>query len=228
MTERSVGKVGGGHLGELLVREGVITTEQLQQALGELEEKGGRLSVHLISLGFITEKQLVGFLAHQYNVLPVNLSEATIDSEVIKLVPRKVCEKHSVIPVDIAGSALIVAMCDPSNIFAIDDIKFLTGYNVEVVVAKESDIRAAIEKHYGPLPVTVVLINVINGRQKTHTFRLTAPGDSVQLIVGGTLTGSTRGRKEATSEEDQQDLAPQELPLPTFEEVMSDIDDRLF
>ncbi|MCC7380234.1 MAG: type IV-A pilus assembly ATPase PilB [Deltaproteobacteria bacterium] len=138
-----------GRLGELLVRENLISLQQLQQAQEEQRKSGGRLGYNLTKLGYIEENELTQFLSKQYGVPAINLSEFEIDQEVIRLVPREVAEKHQVIPVNRAGASLIVAMADPSNIFAIDDLKFLTGYNIEVVVASDGAIRDSIEKYYG-------------------------------------------------------------------------------
>jgi type IV pilus assembly protein PilB len=140
---------GAGRLGELLVRENLITLQQLQAAQEQQRKTGGRLGFNLTKLGYIEESELTAFLSKQYGVPSINLSEFEIDPEVIKLVPLEVAEKHQVIPVNRAGASLIVAMADPSNIFAIDDLKFLTGYNIEVVVASDGAIRESIEKYYG-------------------------------------------------------------------------------
>ena len=135
-------------LGELLVKEKLITSEQLQKALEEQRRTGGRLGYNLTKLGFISETDLTNFLSRQYGVPSINLSEFEIDPTVVKLIPEDVVQKYQVMPINRAGSTLIVAMSDPSNIFAVDDIKFLTGYNVEVVVASEGAIKAAIDKYY--------------------------------------------------------------------------------
>src|SRR3954453_18192303 len=139
-----------GRLGELLVRENLISLQQLQKAQDEQKKAGGRIGYHLTKLGFIEESELTNFLSKQYGVPSINLKEFDIDGEVVKLVPKEVAEKHQCIPVNRAGASLIVAMSDPSNIFAIDDIKFLTGYNIEVVVASEGAIKTAIERYYSP------------------------------------------------------------------------------
>lgn len=135
-------------LGELLVRENLISLQQLQHAQEKQRQEGGKLGYHLTKLGYIEESELTQFLSKQYGVPAINLSEFEIDPEVIQLIPRDVAEKHQLIPVNRAGASLIVAMSDPSNIFAIDDVKFLTGYNIEVVVAAEAAIQTAIEKYY--------------------------------------------------------------------------------
>jgi len=135
-------------LGELLVREELITPLQLQQAMEETKKHGGRLGAELAKLGFLEENELTAFLSKQYGVPAIDLREFDIDNETIALIPREVVHKHKVIPVNRTGSTLIVAMADPSNIFAVDDIKFLTGYNVEVVVASEDALEEAEEKYY--------------------------------------------------------------------------------
>jgi len=139
---------GSGRLGELLLREKLITPLQLQQAIEEQKTVGGRLGYQLTKMGFIEENELTAFLSKQYGVPSIDLNEFDIEPDIIKLIPKEVVLKHQVIPVNRTGSTLIVAMADPSNIFAIDDIKFLTGYNVEVVVASEQAIEAAVEKYY--------------------------------------------------------------------------------
>ncbi|MDP8254582.1 MAG: type IV-A pilus assembly ATPase PilB [Candidatus Alcyoniella australis] len=135
-------------LGELLVQEDLISPEQLETALAEQKVSGGRLSYHLSKLGYLEESELADILSKQYGVPSINLSEFEIDPEVIKLIPREVVEKYKVIPISRADSSLIVAMVDPSNILAIDDIKFLTGYNIEAVVATEDSIVSAIDRYY--------------------------------------------------------------------------------
>jgi type IV pilus assembly protein PilB len=137
-----------GRLGELLVRENLISVQQLRKAQEEQQKTGTRIGTALIKVGAIEESKLTDFLSKQYGVPAINLKEFDIDPEIIKLVPKDVAEKHLVLPVNRAGSSLIVAMCDPSNIYAVDDLKFLTGYNIEPVVASEPAIREAIEKYH--------------------------------------------------------------------------------
>ncbi len=137
-----------GRLGELLVRENLISVQQLRKAQEEQQKTGTRIGTALIKVGAIEESKLTDFLSKQYGVPAINLKEFDVEPEIIKLVPKDVAEKHLVIPVNRAGSALIVAMCDPSNIYAVDDLKFLTGYNIEAVVASEPAIREAIERYY--------------------------------------------------------------------------------
>ena len=137
-----------GRLGELLVRENLISVQQLRKAQEEQQKTGTRIGTALIKVGAIEETKLTDFLSKQYGVPAINLKEFDVEPDIIKLVPKDVAEKHLVVPVNRAGSALIVAMCDPSNIYAVDDLKFLTGYNIEPVVASEPAIREAIERYY--------------------------------------------------------------------------------
>ncbi len=138
-----------GRLGELLVRESVISAGDLRKAQEEQRKEGGRLGSSLVKLGMIEESELTSFLSKQYGVPAINLAEFDIDKDVINLVPRDVAEKHNLVPFNRSGSTISVAMSDPSNIFAIDDIKFITGYNVEVMVASEQAIKDAVERYYG-------------------------------------------------------------------------------
>jgi type IV pilus assembly protein PilB len=135
-------------IGELLVKENLLSAEQLRKAREETRTKGGRLGAQITQLGFLDENELTDFVAKQYGVPSINLDEFEIEAAVIQLIPEEVAVKHTVIPVNRAGSTLILATADPSNIFALDDIKFLTGYNIQPVVAAEEAIRRAVEKYY--------------------------------------------------------------------------------
>lgn len=139
-------------LGELLVREKLISLQQLRQAQDEQKKSGHNLGYALAKLGYVNDEEITNFLSNQYRLPAVNLDEYEIDQDVIKIVSRDVCEKHGIVPVSRSGSSLIVAMSDPTNLHAIDDIKFLSGYNVEPVVASEAAIEQAIERYYNAGP----------------------------------------------------------------------------
>jgi type IV pilus assembly protein PilB len=139
---------GTSRLGEMLVKANLLTEEQLKKALHQQDGQGGRLGSHLVKLGYISEDDITSFLSKQYGVPSINLSHFEIDSGVIKLIPGEIAQKHMVVPINRTGSVLTVAMADPSNIFTIDDIKFMTGFKVEPVVAAESSIKNAINKYY--------------------------------------------------------------------------------
>ena len=138
-----------GRLGSMLVSSGLITDDQLKKALGTQKSEGGRLGSILVKLGFVQEDKLMTFLSKQYGVPYVDLSKFEINPAVIKHIPAEVAQKYRIMPINRAGATITIAMVDPSNIFAIDDIKFMTGYNVEAVVATEGAIVEAIKKYYG-------------------------------------------------------------------------------
>jgi type IV pilus assembly protein PilB len=135
-------------LGQILITSNIISEEQLKQALSLQKKEGGRLGTNLAKLGYITEDKLVSFLSKQFGVPAINLSEYTIDPAVVKLIPLEMARKYLIMPIARVGATLTIAMADPSNVFAIDDVKFMTGYNVEVVVAAESAIIGAISGNY--------------------------------------------------------------------------------
>jgi type IV pilus assembly protein PilB len=135
-------------IGELLVKENLLSADQLRKAREGAAAKGRRLGAEITELGFLEEAELTDFVAKQYGVPSINLDDFDVDPEVVQLIPEDVATKHNVVPVNRAGSTLILATADPSNIFALDDIKFLTGYNIQPVVASEDAIKRAIEKHY--------------------------------------------------------------------------------
>jgi type IV pilus assembly protein PilB len=135
-------------LGELLVREQVISAADLQKAQETSKRTREPLRDSLIKLGVVKEDDLTQFLARQYGVTAVNLADFEIEADVLVLIPKDVARKHKVIPINRADKTLIVAMADPSNIQALDDLKFLTGYNIEVVVASEASITEALAKYY--------------------------------------------------------------------------------
>ena len=139
---------GAVRLGDMLVKAALITREQLNQALQQQQTAGGRIGTNLVKLGFISEDDITSFLSRQYGVPSINLSHFEIDGNVIKLIPSEIAQKHQVIPINRTGNVLTVAMADPSNIFAIDDIKFMTGFKVEPVVAAETSIKNSINKYY--------------------------------------------------------------------------------
>jgi type IV pilus assembly protein PilB len=137
-------------LGEILVKNNLINRDQLGLALEEQKLSGNqlRLGSILINQKLLTEEQLTSFLSKQYGVPSVNLADYEIDPSVIKIIPPEVVQKYQLLPVNRAGATLIIAVSDPSNLFALEDIKFMTGYNIEMVVASERDIKSSIDKYY--------------------------------------------------------------------------------
>ncbi len=139
-------------IGELLLKEKRITPEQLQQALNHQKANGGKLGHNLVKMGLVKDEEITALLSRQYGVPSINLSQFEIDASVIKLIPADTAQKYQIIPLSRAGATLTIAMTDPTNVFAMDDIKFMTGYNVEPVVASEAAVIDAIQRYY---PVVV-------------------------------------------------------------------------
>jgi type IV pilus assembly protein PilB len=138
-------------LGELLIRENLLVPEQLKLALEYQRQNGGRLGSCLVKMGYVSDDDVIAVLSRQYGVPSINLKYYEVEADVLKLVPRETAVRYEVVPLSRVGSTLTIAMTDPTNVFAMDDIKFMTGYTVEPVVASESSIQQAIQRHYGDL-----------------------------------------------------------------------------
>ena len=136
-------------LGEILIKENLITADQLKQALEYQKKNNGRLGACLMKLGFVRDDEITQVLSRQYGVPSINLKYYEVEPSVIKLIPQETAVRYQVVPLSRVGATLTIAMTDPTNVFAMDDIKFMTGFNVEPVVASESDINEAIQKFYG-------------------------------------------------------------------------------
>src|ERR671937_1299295 len=137
-------------IGDLLLKEKRITPAQLQEALSYQKTNGGKLGFNLVKLGFVKDEEITGLLSKQYGVPSINLSQFEIDPSVIKLIPAETVQKYQIIPLSRSGATLTIAMTDPTNVFAMDDIKFMTGYNVEPVVASETAVAEAIQRYFPP------------------------------------------------------------------------------
>jgi hypothetical protein len=136
-------------IGELLLKEKRITNEQLQAALEHQRQHGGKLGFNLVYLGFVKDEEITALLSKQYGVPSIALGAFEIDPAIVKLLPGETAQKYQVVPLSRAGATLTIAMTDPTNVFAMDDIRFMTGYNVEPVVASEIAVTDAITKYYG-------------------------------------------------------------------------------
>src|SRR3954464_15925724 len=137
-------------IGELLLKEKRITSAQLQDALSYQKTNGGKLGFNLVKLGFVKDEEITSLLSKQYGVPSINLTQFDIDAGIIKLIPAETAHKYQIVPLSRAGATLTIAMTDPTNVFAMDDIKFMTGYNVEPVVASETAVVDAIARYYAP------------------------------------------------------------------------------
>src|SRR3954463_7354078 len=135
-------------IGELLLKEKRITPEQLQEALNYQRQNGGKLGYNLIKLGYVKDDEITALLSKQYGVPSIALAQFEIDPAILKLVPAETAQKYQIGPLSRSGATLTIAMTDPTNVFAMDDIKFMTGYNVEPVVASEIAILEAVQKYY--------------------------------------------------------------------------------
>src|SRR4026209_2509260 len=141
-------------IGELLLKEKRITPEQLQEALNYQRQHGGKLGFNLIKLGYVKDDEITALLSKQYGVPSIALSQFDIDAAVVKLIPPETAHKYQIVPLSRSGATLTIAMTDPTNVFAMDDIKFMTGYNVEPVVASDGAVNDALEKYYPTKPKT--------------------------------------------------------------------------
>jgi type IV pilus assembly protein PilB len=136
-------------LGELLLKENMVTPQQLQEALAHQKMSGGKLGKAFVSLGYVRDEEITSLLSRQYGVPSINLDHFEVDPAIIKIIPAETSRKYQILPLSRSGATLTIAMADPTNVFAMDDIKFMTGYNVEPVVASETSLEEAIEKYYG-------------------------------------------------------------------------------
>ncbi|MEW6684939.1 MAG: type IV-A pilus assembly ATPase PilB [Candidatus Edwardsbacteria bacterium] len=162
-----------GKLGEMLLKAGLISPEQLDKALKEQETAGGRLGSNLVKLGFISEEEITKFLSQQYGVPAVNLSDYKIDAQILKLIPTQIAQKYGVIPISRLGRVLTVAMVNPSDILAIEDIKFSTGFEVHPVVASETAVWKTIDKHYGSAGML---------EEVMHSIETEVPDSEIEVI----------------------------------------------
>src|SRR5918993_1875781 len=135
-------------IGELLLKEKRITPAQLQEALNYQKTNGGKLGFNLVHLGFVKDDEITALLSKQYGVPSIHLAQFEVDAAVIKLIPSETANKYQIVPLSRSGATLTIAMTDPTNVFAMDDIKFMTGYNVEPVVASETAVTEAMGRYY--------------------------------------------------------------------------------
>ncbi|MBI4443495.1 MAG: Flp pilus assembly complex ATPase component TadA, partial [Acidobacteria bacterium] len=176
--------MSGTRLGDLMVKENLINTAQLAQSLEYQKKNGGRLGSCLVKLGFVTDEDVTTFLSRQYGVPSINLAYFEVDGEVIKLVPEETARRYEVVPLSRVGSSLTIAMVDPTNVFAMDDIKFMTGFNVEPVVATESAIREAIDKFYARPPEGDALSKVMEELGEEGEDVLELEAEEAELAAG--------------------------------------------
>src|SRR3954452_6029602 len=186
-------------IGELLLKEKRITPEQLQEALNYQKTNGGKLGYNLVKLGFVKDEEITALLSKQYGVPSINLTQFEIDPAIVKLIPAETAQKYQIVPLSRSGATLTIAMTDPTNVFAMDDIKFMTGYNVEPVVASETAVSEAIHRYFPLAPASAPV-------QKKEK-KIAAPQQEANLNNAATLDMVTRALEEsATIDDDDVEL----------------------
>ncbi|MEK8035379.1 MAG: type IV-A pilus assembly ATPase PilB [candidate division NC10 bacterium] len=197
MAEPKLGQPVSRRLGDLLVREGLINQEQLQRALAEQKGNNDKLGSILVRHNAITEDQLVAFLSKQYGIPSITLSQLDIDADVLKLVPAQIAKKYEVLPIKRTGNSLTLAMADPTNVFAVDDVGFMTNLQVIPVVAAQGAIRKALDRLYeaqgsgmaeviSEMEGTAGDVEVVEGDEeswaKTDIFELKESADEAPVV----------------------------------------------
>src|SRR3990172_6348899 len=179
MAQVKLGQPVNRRLGDLLAADGLLTPEQLNKALAEQKGSTEKLGSILIKLGFINEEQLIGFLSRQYGVPSITLSQLEIDTEVLKLVPATIAKKYEVLPVRRMGNSLALAMADPTNVFALDDISFMTNLQVLPLVASQTAIKKSIDRNYESKAEAITSV----------MQDMSADLQNVEVVEGGEETG---------------------------------------
>ncbi len=189
-------------IGELLLKEKRITPAQLQEALNYQKTSGGKLGYNLVKLGFVKDEEITALLSKQYGVPSINLSQFEIDPAIVKLIPSETAQKYQIVPLSRAGATLTIAMTDPTNVFAMDDIKFMTGYNVEPVVASETAVTDAITRYYpanaAPPPMKIA----VEPKKKKEPV----PQQAANLNNAATLEMVTRALEETAGDISDDDV----------------------
>jgi type IV pilus assembly protein PilB len=181
-------------IGDLLVKENLITQDQLELALKHQRQSGGRLGTVLLNLGMVQDDDITSVLSRQYGVPSINLAYFEIDPAVIRLIPVETAQKYMVVPLSRVGSTLTIATADPTNVFAMDDIKFMTGFNVEPVVASEASIQEALEKYYGTqhsIELKKVYDEIAQVEKESFELNLEETGDMEEEISTDQLQRSS-------------------------------------
>ena len=194
----TAGGVMAVRLGELLLRERRITPAQLQQALAHQRTNGGRLGTNLVQLGFVRDDDITSILSRQYGVPAIALGTFELDPDVVRLIPAETAIKYLVLPVGRSGPSLTLAMLDPTNVFAMDDIKFMTGLQIEPVVASETAIREAIAKYHHQ-PSAAAAAAAMSGDMVSQALEDLNAEDELE-VVGETVVTDTATLEREGSE----------------------------
>ena len=197
-------------IGELLLKEKRISPAQLQEALNYQKTNGGKLGYNLVTLGFVKDEDITALLSKQYGVPSINLAQFEIDQAIVKLIPPETAQKYQIVPLSRAGATLTIAMTDPTNVFAMDDIKFMTGYNVEPVVASETAVADALGRYYAAGAPPAMKIAIEPKKKKEPRVEQAA-----NLTNAATLEMVTRALEETTGLIDEEDVEM----LEEFEQI---------
>jgi type IV pilus assembly protein PilB len=214
-------------LGELLLKENMVTPQQLQEALSHQKMNGGKLGKAFVTLGYVRDEEITSLLSRQYGVPSINLDHFEVDPAIIKIIPAETARKYQILPLSRSGATLTIAMADPTNVFAMDDIKFMTGYNVEPVVASETSLEEAIERYYGS-PRSLQLKQEGGGgaQQTSNTSNFGRLGEAPSLK--DTMDGPTLSFDDMASvglsEVDIDSMADEEADIETVKQEEDEID----
>ena len=217
----------------MLIEAGLITEEQLKEALEAQKRDGGRLGFNLVKLGFVSDVEITKFLAKQYNVPGVDLAYKEIPEAVLKLLPPDVAQKYQAVPVSRVGKVITVAMANPSDVFAIEDIKFVTGFEVRPAVASEGLIQGAIGKYYQAADVLSQVMKAVKEDELTLVDKekkddevsdialAVETGPVVKLVNSILIDGISRGSSDLHIEPYEKELRIRYCIDGHLNEVMS-------
>jgi type IV pilus assembly protein PilB len=208
-------------LGELLLKENMVTPQQLQEALNHQKMGGGKLGKAFVSLGFVKDEEITSLLSRQYGVPSINLDHFEVDPSIIKIIPAETARKYQVLPLSRSGAVLTIAMADPTNVFAMDDIKFMTGYNVEPVVASEGAIEDSIERYYGSTRSLELRRESGGGG---HGYGISGSGNLKEAMDGPGLSMDDMASIGGLSEIDLDSMGDAEADVETVKQDEDEID----
>jgi type IV pilus assembly protein PilB len=209
-------------LGELLLKENMVNPQQLQEALSHQKMNGGKLGKAFVSLGYVKDEEITSLLSRQYGVPSINLDHFEVDPSIIKIIPAETARKYQILPLSRSGATLTIAMADPTNVFAMDDIKFMTGYNVEPVVASESSLDDAIERYYGSM--RSLELRKDGGGGGGGGFPMLGGSPSLKEVIDGPGLTVDDMASVGLSEVDLDGLSDAEADVETVKEADDEID----
>jgi type IV pilus assembly protein PilB len=212
-------------LGELLLKENMVNPQQLQEALSHQKMNGGKLGKAFVSLGYVKDEEITSLLSRQYGVPSINLDHFEVDPAIIKIIPAETARKYQILPLSRSGATLTIAMADPTNVFAMDDIKFMTGYNVEPVVASESSLDEAIERYYGSMrSLELRKDGGGGGGGHGHGYPMMGGTPSIKEVMDGPALTVDDMASVGLSEVDLDGLSDAEADVETVKDADEEID----